>query len=183
MKEKLKSNPLYFEPYIIHDMVTVYDKSTKQYIDRQRTVGISFGHTKEIVVATTICSALDSFDRRKGTMIVRNRINTALLTNFKRAKNVLHFKSITDFNLYCDRFDDTSRLLFVPYEVTRVNDNKTTRERLVDPKSRNTDVMNPSDIYLNATYIKDLHTKFFYSEKKDEQPVLCGATSNYEDSD
>lgn len=186
MKQPLTSNPFYHEPYIIHDVVTVYDKSINQFVDRHRTVGVSFSKQKQIIVATTICSALDTFDRKKGTNIVRSRINTALKSNFKRRKNVLHFETIKDFELYCDRFDDMSKLMFVPYEVSHKVEQTVTRVRLVDPKCRNSDVKSPSQVYLNSTYIRDTYTKFFYSEKEadGQQAVqLCGAGTECPDAD
>lgn len=185
MKQSLASNPLYYDPYIMHDMVTIYDKSTNQYVDRHRTMAVSFSRDKQIIIATTVCSGLDTFNKKKGTNIVRSRINTALKSSFGRKKNVLYFRNIKEFNEYCDRFDDMAKLMFVPYEVSHMKDNTITRERLVDPKNRNSAVKSPSDIYLNAGYVRDTHTKFFYSEdQEDEQPAkLCRATSDCEDVD
>ena len=192
MKQPLEINPLYYAPYIIHDVVTVYDKSIGQYVDRHRTVGISFNRLKKIVIASTICSNLDSFDKKKGTNIVRSRINTALKTHFRRAKNVLSFDSIKDFNSFCDRFDDISKLLFVPYEVTQQGEDSIHKVRLVDPKCRNTDVKDPSEIYLNKTYINDLYTRFFYAQEPKQQvqqvnePTTCepyGTASECSDAD
>lgn len=185
MKQSLASNPLYYDPYIMHDIVTIYDKSTNQYVDRHRTMGVSFSRDKQIIIATTVCSGLDTFNKKKGTNIVRSRINTALKSCFNRKKNVLYFRNISEFNTFCDRFDDMSKLMFVPYEVSHMKENTITRERLVDPKNRNSAVKSPSDIYLNAGYVRDIHTKFFYSEEKeDEQPAkLCRTASDSQDAD
>ena len=179
MKQRLAADARFYEPYIIHDEVTVYDKNNNCYITRRRSVGISFSEDGNILIAHAICSEKDTFDKKKGATIVRSRINTTLKSSFAKMKNVFYFNSLETFNSFTTQFDASSRLFFVPFEVALTNESGVTKSiRTLAGKSRTCDSKSPSEAYFNKKYINEIYAKFFSVSES-----LVGSGNNSQDLD
>ena len=170
MKKKLSTDARYYEPYIIQDDVTVFDKNNNQYITRRRSVGISFSEDGKILIAHAICSEKDPFDKRKGATIVRSRIDTALRTRFGRTKNVFLFADLQAFNTFAQQFEGAARLFFVPFEIALTDHQGDVHAvRTLPGKCRHTDSRTPSESYFNASYINQIYEKFFSISEDNEE--------------
>lgn len=170
MKKKLSTDARYYEPYIIHDDVTVFDKNNNEYINRRRSVGISFSEDGKILISHAICSEKDPFDKKKGATIVRSRIDTALKSGFRRTKNVFLFNDLQSFNTFVLQFDTAARLFFVPFEIVLTDQEGAVHSvRSLPGKCRHSESRTPSESYFNSTYINQIYAKFFSTEQSNGQ--------------
>ncbi len=160
----------FYQPYYIHDYVTIFDKNTNSYVDRRRATGISISDNGEIIIAFAVCSDTDLYSKPKARNIITNRIESLIrhlsannkFTYQYALNNAFYFPDISAFKEFTNMFDISASYFFTPNQVIKTNKHKdtitdkviTTNTLLSSPRE------NISYAYWHYEFVVNTFTKF-----------------------
>ena len=111
------------EPFYLYDNITIFDKESNTFALRQRSTAVSLSTLGEIVLATTICSKYDQFNKKVAREILNKRVLGIIEKSIagqspinSMTEGAFYFQDKDIFVDFCNAFDDLSVLTLTPYE-------------------------------------------------------------------
>jgi len=182
---KLYADSDFFEPYILHDEIDVYNKATQQYERRRRTTGISYSRLGEIIISFAYCSNKDVYNKKEAKHIVTGRI-VQVITNMKTNNKLTqsfnnnsfyfsNYPTYQEFAIACAAYTNN----FMPL---RIRHSGSSSDGIYD-NTLNTDSRDTSSYHFHIGFVTDTYERFMevLNREKDQEKDTITAVDTTKD--